>query len=82
MSVSAIEDVEFELAYGGTLFFDEIGSRRLDLQANLLCARQQREVERVGSLRPMARRRAWSPRRTSTSGRCASATSARASSTV
>jgi DNA-binding NtrC family response regulator len=38
----------FELAHGGTIFFDEIGSLRLDLQAKLLRVLQQREIERVG----------------------------------
>ena len=44
---------KFELAHGGTLFLDEIGSLRLDLQSKLLRALQQREVERVGGLRPV-----------------------------
>jgi DNA-binding NtrC family response regulator len=43
----------FELAHGGTIFLDEIGSLRLDLQTRLLRALQEREIERLGSGRPM-----------------------------
>ena len=43
---------KFELAQGGTVFLDEIGSLRLDLQTKLLRVLQQREIERVGGLRP------------------------------
>jgi DNA-binding NtrC family response regulator len=39
---------KFELATGGSLFLDEIGHMRLDLQAKILRALQEREVERVG----------------------------------
>jgi DNA-binding NtrC family response regulator len=45
---------KFELAHGGTLFLDEISSLRADLQAKLLRALQEREVERVGGVRPVA----------------------------
>jgi DNA-binding NtrC family response regulator len=45
---------KFELAHGGTLFLDEIGSLRLDLQTKLLRVLQQREIERVGGVRPLA----------------------------
>jgi DNA-binding NtrC family response regulator len=44
---------KFELAHGGTIFLDEIGSLRLDLQTKLLRALQEREVERLGGSRPV-----------------------------
>src|SRR5262245_44502319 len=44
---------KFELAHGGTIFLDEIGSLRLDLQSKLLRALQEREIERLGGLRPV-----------------------------
>jgi two-component system response regulator AtoC len=44
---------KFELAHGGTVFLDEIGCLRPDLQAKLLRALQEREIERVGGLRPV-----------------------------
>jgi transcriptional regulator with PAS, ATPase and Fis domain len=38
----------FELAHGGTIFLDELGSLRLDGQAKLLRVLQEHEVERLG----------------------------------
>ena len=45
---------KFGLAHGGTIFLDEIGSLRLDLQTKLLRALQEREIERLGGSRPVA----------------------------
>jgi transcriptional regulator with PAS, ATPase and Fis domain len=42
---------KFELALGGTIFLDEIASLRVDLQAKILRALQEREIERVGGTR-------------------------------
>jgi two-component system NtrC family response regulator len=44
---------KFQLADGGSLFLDEIGSLTLTLQAKLLRALQEKEVERVGDENPM-----------------------------
>jgi DNA-binding NtrC family response regulator len=44
---------KFELASGGSLFLDEIGDLRLDLQAKLLRAIQENEIERVGGTKPI-----------------------------
>jgi Nif-specific regulatory protein len=44
---------KLEIADGGTIFHDEIGELAPHLQAKLLRARQQREVERIGGTRPI-----------------------------
>lgn len=43
----------FEIASGGTLFLDEIGNLPLTLQAKLLTAIQNKEIQRVGSNTPI-----------------------------
>jgi DNA-binding NtrC family response regulator len=42
---------KFELAHQGTLFLDEIATLRVNLQAKILRALQEREIERVGGTR-------------------------------
>lgn len=44
----------FEMAQKGTLFLDEIGDITFNLQAKLLRALQDREIMRVGGLKPVA----------------------------
>ena len=43
----------FELAHKGTLFIDEVASMSLALQTKLLRALQEREIERLGGVRPV-----------------------------
>ena len=43
----------FEIADGGTIFFDEIGNIESSIQAKLLRAIQEREITRVGSSKSM-----------------------------
>ena len=43
---------KFELAHGGTIFLDEIGSVTPEAQAKLLRVLQEKEVERLGDIRP------------------------------
>src|SRR5690606_35655167 len=42
----------FELAYGGTIFLDEVAELPLDLQGKILRLVQDGEVERIGESRP------------------------------
>jgi transcriptional regulator with GAF, ATPase, and Fis domain len=44
---------KFEIASGSTLFLDEVSELRIDLQAKLLRAIQEGEVERVGGAHPI-----------------------------
>ncbi|MHB8422033.1 MAG: sigma-54-dependent transcriptional regulator [Leptospirales bacterium] len=44
---------KFELAHTGTLLLDEIGEMELSLQSKLLRVIQEREVDRVGGVRPI-----------------------------
>jgi transcriptional regulator with PAS, ATPase and Fis domain len=44
---------KFELAQGGTLFLDEIGDMPLKLQAKVLRAIQDKEIERLGGENPI-----------------------------
>jgi len=44
---------KFEIADNGTIFLDEIGDLKLDLQAKLLRVLQEQEIERVGGVKPL-----------------------------
>ncbi|HHV78066.1 MAG TPA: sigma 54-interacting transcriptional regulator [Firmicutes bacterium] len=44
---------KFELANHGTIFLDEIGDMSLGMQAKLLRVLQEREMERVGGVKPI-----------------------------
>jgi len=45
---------KFELAHGGTIFFDEIGDMPLEMQAKLLRVLQDKNVTRLGGQFPMS----------------------------
>lgn len=44
---------KFELAHKGTIFLDEIGDMPFEMQAKLLRILEEKEVERVGGIRPI-----------------------------
>src|SRR3989338_673328 len=45
---------KFEIASGGTLFLDEVGSLPLPMQAKIIRALQEKEIERIGGGKPVA----------------------------
>ncbi|RLA92065.1 MAG: sigma-54-dependent Fis family transcriptional regulator, partial [Deltaproteobacteria bacterium] len=44
---------KFELAHEGTIFLDEIGDMPLEMQAKLLRVLEEKEIERIGGIRPI-----------------------------
>ncbi|MFZ5633045.1 MAG: sigma-54 interaction domain-containing protein [Bacillota bacterium] len=44
---------KFELAQGGTILLDEIGDMNRTMQAKLLRVLQEREIERIGGIKPI-----------------------------
>ena len=44
---------KFELAQGGTIFLDEIGNMPMLMQAKMLRVLQEKEIERVGGVKPI-----------------------------
>jgi len=44
---------KFEEANGGTIFLDEIGEMPFNLQSKLLRVLQEKEIERIGSMKPV-----------------------------
>ncbi len=44
---------KFEIANGGTIFLDEIGDMAINTQAKVLRVLQEREVERLGGVKPI-----------------------------
>jgi transcriptional regulator with GAF, ATPase, and Fis domain len=44
---------KFEVADGGTIFFDEVGELAFDIQAQLLRVLQEREIVRLGGTKPI-----------------------------
>jgi DNA-binding NtrC family response regulator len=43
----------FEVAHGGTIFFDEVSNISINIQSNLLRVIQEREITRIGSAKPI-----------------------------
>jgi transcriptional regulator with GAF, ATPase, and Fis domain len=44
---------KFELAHGGTLFLDEVGDMPLEIQAKVLRALEERQIQRLGGVQPI-----------------------------